>query len=229
MSELYVRGEPQTPKRSIDWKKILIVVGIAYILIIAACLVILILPEPTTYKTNVSTSSAKVSTASAKLKQTANWKVYTNKKLGFSLKYPNSWNYTKESPNATDQEPAGVTIAENNTTGVMSIEIDKGSLLKGENDFLKIQEFSKPNTDISGVIKTRLPDTTVDGLVGYVDKQEYIYSNNAIKYILIASVQKNTDYWEMLFTVPFGNNTDKEFQSRKTTFDLILLTFKFLN
>jgi len=229
MPELYVRGEPKLQKRPINWKEILIVVGTAYFLILAVCIIILIWPEPTTYQTNVSTSSAKVSTASAKLKQTANWKVYTNKKLGFSLKYPKSWNYTKESPNATDQEPAGVTIAENNTSGVTSIEIDKGSLLKGENDFLKSQEFSKPNTDIAGVIKKRLPDTTVSGLVGYVDKQEYIYSNNAIKYILIVSVQKNTDYWEMLFTVPFGKDATKEFQSRKEIFDLIIFTFKFID
>ena len=228
MSELYVRGEPQTPKRSINWKKILVVVGIAYILIIAICLVILILPEPKTYQwEKVSTNSAKTATSAAIAKKTADWKVYTSKKLGFSLKYPKSWAYIKESPNETAQEPAGITIAENNTTGAMSIEIDKGSLLKGENDFLKSQEFAKPNTGIAGVIKTRLPDTTVDSLVGYVDKQEYIYSNNALKYVLIVSVQRNTDYWEMLFTVPFGNNADKEFQSRKATFDLILSTFSF--
>jgi|GEM_PF-4662869 len=227
MSELYVRGEPQTPKRSINWKKILIVVGIAYLLIIAVCLVILILPEPKTSQTNVSTSSAKVATSAAIAKKTADWKIYTSKKLGFSLKYPKNWTYIKESPNETSQEPAGITIAENNTSGVMSIEIDKGSLLKGENDFLKTQEFSKPDTGIAGIIKIRLPDTTVDSLVGYVDKQEYIYSNNAIKYVLIVSVQRNADYWEMLFTVPFGNNADKEFQSRKATFDLILSTFSF--
>ena len=40
-----------------------------------------------------ATSSAKPATTSAQKAETADWKTYTNKELGFSIKYPSNWFY----------------------------------------------------------------------------------------------------------------------------------------
>lgn len=231
MSELYVRGEPQPPKKTVNWKRILIPVAIAYVLILVICLIIVFWPEQKTYQYqgNVSTSSSKITTSSAKPNPIADWKTYTTSRLGFSVKYPKNWSYIKTSLTETESEPAGVTIAENNKEGAISIEIDNGSSLKGEYDFVVSQAISKPTSGLAGSIRTRLPNTTVGGSTGYVDKQQYSDTGKyKFKYILIVVVKRNGEYFEMLFDVPFGTNSETEFQNRKQVFDQIVSTFKFL-
>lgn len=89
----------QSKPKVINWKNILIGIAIGAVLIGVGVGVFLLLqpkPEPTsTEPIKVSTPSAKqatpsadTATPSAQKDETADWKVYTNKTLGFSIKYP---------------------------------------------------------------------------------------------------------------------------------------------
>ncbi|MDP2720449.1 MAG: hypothetical protein Q8O75_00695 [bacterium] len=72
--------QPQS-SRKINWKKILIVVAIAILLIGGGVAVWLLVGQPSTTppsKTPTSTPSAETSTPSAQVDETANWKTYTS-------------------------------------------------------------------------------------------------------------------------------------------------------
>jgi hypothetical protein len=62
--------------------------------------------------TKTATPSSKVSTPSATTTETAGWKIYTNSKLGFSIKYPNTWSYNDATKFASDNCPAGPDISD---------------------------------------------------------------------------------------------------------------------
>ena len=96
----------QKPKR--NWKKILLILLVVLFLIslvgIGLYLLIPIITEqPASPTQKQATPSAKISTPSAKKEQpkpkdeTANWKVYTSTRDGYSIKYPSEWIVIPES------------------------------------------------------------------------------------------------------------------------------------
>ena len=90
-----IPSQPQTTltQKSINWKRVLVVVVTVAVVIGLVVLVFLILqPKPetiSTVTTKKATSSTKISTPSAEKDETADWKTYTSKTISF--KYPSGW------------------------------------------------------------------------------------------------------------------------------------------
>ena len=88
-----------TTSKSLNWKKIGLTVLIILVVtgLISGVYWVFVLNKDTEVSTDpivpkpstqTATESAKETTPSAEKDETADWKVYTNKDLGFSVKYP---------------------------------------------------------------------------------------------------------------------------------------------
>ncbi len=162
-----ISTQPQTTPegKSINWKRILTVAVIGTVIIgLGVLLFLLLQPKeeaitPTT--TKKATPSAKVSTPSAKKDVTANWKVYTNDNIGFTLKYPRSWEYVKEN---NEEYQDDVTLAPNNPPlpGCL-LSVDKESADKTAYESFTKKEIGKTTViDMYGRTEPRLSYIKVD-------------------------------------------------------------------
>src|SRR3989344_8366925 len=106
MPEEQAQPQPQVlpaQAKSVSWSKIILTVLVIVIVtaIIAGAYLYFVLGksagEVDTSPIKVSTPTTKKATPSAtpsaKKDENTGWKTYTNKNLGFSIKYPHDWNY----------------------------------------------------------------------------------------------------------------------------------------
>src|SRR4030042_4215941 len=122
-----ISAQPQTPSKYLNWKNVLLGIGIGVLLLALVGSGILVYntfisqPTPTPQVTvtpkksaspsaKTSTTSAKPATSSAQTDETAGWKTYTEN--GISFKYPPTWTLgkvTRPSDNFTITEATSVT------------------------------------------------------------------------------------------------------------------------
>ena len=173
--------------KSHDWKKVILtilVILVASGLVVAAYWLLVLnkssndsdltgpVPKVTT---KTSTESAKEATSSDEKSETVSLSTYTNKELGFIIKFPSEWGYTR--PFANDSS-SGVRFAKTNPEvgdkleGIVII-VANGPPLKPFYDNIfqkKVNELKQ--VTVSGAdppltySETRKPDVNVSGLTG---------------------------------------------------------------
>ena len=125
MPEEQAQPQPQVlpaQAKSVSWSKIILTVLVIVIVtaIIAGAYWYFVLSKPTgevdTSPIKVSTPSDKKATSSAtpsaKKDETAGWKTYINKELGFSIKYPPNWSYNDAAKYESDNCEPGPGVPE---------------------------------------------------------------------------------------------------------------------
>ena len=178
-----------------------------------------------------ATASAKPATQSAKKDEVENWKIYENKKMGFSLKYPNDWSvddktieysvdfFAKEG--VDELAPAHLSITKA-TSGEVYNEV---ATSYNEISKRKVNETYQiaPKEPDGGPnpLRTRLTNQTVNGRQGIV---ELIKSSKDTE--IGTSVNIYIKVGEIYYWIGFEEVPGK-FQASKKIFDKILSTFRF--
>ena len=167
-----------------------------------------------------STPSA---TPSAKKDETAGWKVYSNTKRGFSLKYPSNYKIIVEPGDIGDSV---VISAENSDFDPVNV-VPK-DLEKGQHIIISVQEFpgNKTLDDIVRELETDPPltESPQSTKIGGVDavRLPYDFEGSLITDYII-TVKNNKTYSVVIYTAL--SDQDKLTQASKN----ILSTFKFLD
>jgi len=143
------------------------------------------------------------------------WKTYTNKALGFSVRYPGAWSLPEERilSTRTEIEWDGLTI----TVGVVYNQSKEREL-----SYLEVAErlsYGKEPDHIS-----------IDGhpAVYLKMRDEDLPSPKPNPYNLVV-IQGEQIVYELYTMLPLEENFPKEYQEAQTCFDQVLSTFKFLD
>ena len=151
--------------------------------------------------------------------ETADWKTYTSKDLGFSIKYPSNWEEPTEITETTT-----ILSGNYNNSGDIAVEIDKEMEADSFYGDLSEMEINKtvprvgsPTTNTD----TRLPNTTVDGYTGLV-LLSTLKTKNSLDYNVFV---KRGGYTYRLIV---SGNEEKQ-QELKVFFQTVASTFKFLD
>ncbi|OGY28338.1 MAG: hypothetical protein A2Z42_03165 [Candidatus Woykebacteria bacterium RBG_19FT_COMBO_43_10] len=213
MPDVSTESQITPSQRAINWKTILIIVVIGTVLIGLGVLIYLVL-QP---REEATAPSAKIPTSSAKKDELLDWKVYSSKTLGVSVKYPNNWD------EPTEIETTVIFDGNDPVLGLVNVELDKESADESFYIELSKMEVNKPESiiDPSSVIITRLSDIIVDGYDGLVMTKTKKSKNELIYNLFI---KKSDDYYRLIV---FGKET-KQTETKKL-FDNIVSTFKFLD
>lgn len=190
-------------------------------------------------ETKVATSSAKTETkteekrnetTSSKKDETAAWKTYSSKEMGYSIKYPDTLKVLGDSLNdssvngfysETSFQSPGLDYID------FSVEQDAGTLGKGDYDNINSYEIGKE------VVKelragltltyTRLENTKIDGEVAI--KQVWETNNSGVlNYGYEIMIKHGNSYYR----IRNMSRTKIKFENDKATLDLMSSTFKFL-
>ncbi len=141
MPEIPTQPQPTSNQKSINWKRVLIITVIAVVVIGLGEIVYRVLQpkeETTTAVTaKKATPSAKISTPSVKKDETEGWKIVTNNKMGYSIKYPVSWATYRCEGNPVDyfvasEEPVSPKLKICGTGATAPVTIYKGKTLTEE-------------------------------------------------------------------------------------------------
>ncbi len=159
MPEAPTQPQPTSNQRSINWKRVLVVVVIGVVLIGLGVVIFLLLQpkeETTSVTPKKATPSAKVATPSAKKDETADWKNFVGniESIEYSLKYPKSYkpyNITGGSPQINPKNSRFVVFT-NQTIEVHLPDYPDAAnvtVLNPANDFVRISIVDKNNIDLS--------------------------------------------------------------------------------
>lgn len=228
-----VSTQPQTisDQKSLNWKNIIIGIIIGAILVGLGALIFLILqsePEVTpVVTTKKAMPSAKISTPSTKKDETADWEVFSDKILDFSLRLPNGWyiegakSWSKESWSDGDSRTSIYNYdPETSPPRGYKPELDKGKI--------KIEVIKKNKSQDQSlkafVDKIDFQPAEVKNKTNLnVDGKEAIkveYELNSLQAGVYVEKDVNTVYTINLFL---------DYEGNKELFNQVLSTFKFLN
>ena len=191
-------------------------------------------PETSTSATTTkqSTTSAKKATPSAQKVEVADWKVYTNKGLVFSINYPSEWSVSKE---AVVEEPSayakqfkgsGVTIGEEKFS--CNLVINWGKYYSAD--------FSKEYNLAEWIIDWKDQLNNNPNLKELKEERILIGNNSAVKISHTSAIfLGESSTWEIYMPVksiiifitgnnPFGND-----EKCNPYYNQMLSTFKFLD
>lgn len=152
---------------------------------------------------------------------TANWQVYTNNDLGFSLKFPEGWKVTDESPQIRFT-PENAPIPSGLGTRLYGYEfivsVDK------KNNQTPEQFWSDKVT--TGMRTPATENVTIGGAPGIVTSNNSLDAHDTTMYISknnsLYTIQEN-------YYMSDSDQAKKQFPKAEKEFELILSSFKFLN
>ncbi len=212
---------PTTNSKSISWKNVIIGVLIGAILIgLGAFLAssyfypnllnLFLNQQPTNSSTTYKTATTS-STPSAQKDETADWKTYTNKTLGFSVKYPSNWSVMED--NSSTIEFKG----DKSWVAVINDNPNSNSY-----SYISTLDINVPihNEDFNST-STRLTDILVDGHKGVrlrTVPNEGSYANHTL------SIEVGQNY-----SIVVEHSAKEVFDESVKILDLMLPTFKFLD
>jgi len=143
MPEIPTQPQSTSNQKSINWKKILVVVAIAAVVIGSGVLIFLLLqPKPTQNTTKNVTSYPIITTQSVKKSETTDWKTYTNKVYSFEVKYPTTWSLDYY-PSINPSEEATTILFDKIPPEelVSSEQVTVGILVSDNEDALPLRDF----------------------------------------------------------------------------------------
>ena len=228
MAELPVQPQSQPTKQGINWKNILIGVVIGAVLVGVGVLVFYLYQgsseeaTPTTTP-KTSTPSAKTSTPSAQKDETADWVLFEDKVLGFSLKHPTKWfKYPSTSEDISSQisnydmdKAEGTGYDPEKNKGDFKIQVDK--VENTSNQTLEqyiADKFSKSETELPTIIS---------------QQNKFINENKAIIVEFKTSLGTFANVYIERKSSIYIIHGLLDYESNKKTFNLIVSTFKFLD
>src|SRR3972149_10110846 len=157
-----------SPSQGMNWKNIIIGVIIGAVLFGGGGYLVYNAyqpkkAEPTQTTTTTKTATPSITTKEEPKDETADWKTYINKKLAFSIKYPNGWSYIKENLNPTKGENPieYVSIAKKGSD--VSVEGLIVQIIRVSEDALK--DYKGPitlKTEYSSVLNKKVGDPVVE-------------------------------------------------------------------
>ena len=156
-------------------------------------------PTPTTYQSPIPSTTADL---------TANWKIYTDSKVGFSLKYPNGWSYKLGDTNSTTGNvifDTNLASGNKNTNYIFDVSLETMD---------NLNQWTKYSTT------TALGSQTVNGL----SFEKYVVAD--MYYSLNYILKQNGKILRFLLYPYDSNQYPTEL---KTNIDQVLSTFKFIN
>ena len=227
MPEIPTQPQPTSNRKSINWKRVLIITMIAVVVIGLGVLIFLLQPEPettSTVTTKKATPSAKISTPSAEKDETVDWNVYKDENI--VLKYPKSWErYDSISkPSFSEEDPTSV------SPGVVV-----PTVMINESPNLSVY-----GVDLTGLLNSEVGATWDSGAKHYeklsnlvIDDYKAVWIRQSLNPDIPASgpaidhvyIQKDTKVYE----ISLWTEDKVELNKYSDIFNQVLSTFKFLN
>lgn len=181
-------------------------------------------------QTNVYPITPQTTQTTVPTYETANWKVYRNKKkeYGFEIKYPNNWN-VKEYANPSDRlatsirfgnPPTPEGIYDENTTNVVTIDIGKEyweTIELGIDEWGRLDESGKLRNPLA--VSQSKAITVIDNEPA-IRAQRVFKDGSKIMMMTVVPQNKNNFFYEISFNYKDSKN--------EAFFDKMLSTFKFL-
>ena len=223
--------QPNTPqvvtkKAGFNWKSVLIAVLIGAMVIIAATTGLRYYLDQNQSHLETGSVTIKSATPAAQKDNTAGWKIYTNYKYGYSLKYPTNW-YIKSSSGGNAENNG----CDENLTTTSIIELSATAI----EDCGFIREFLPPSTtDITILVSDTAYADLTNILTDRPSKDTTIAGIKAVKYIHTKD-SSGPDVNDTRIYFNYNNSgyliylkQSDQIGSYDTIYDTILSTFKFL-
>lgn len=204
-------AQPQTPsnQKPFNFKKVLVIVIAAAVLIGLVVVLFLILQpkesETGQVTTKKTTPSAKVATPSVEKDKTADWKTYENKEYSYSLKFPKSWYAATETKTVSQEN--------NIVYHYYSVSNEKDPSVEVKDEVMVIRYLEGDPCAAMTIKKTNV---TVSG---YQGQRSNCYQKGKLKVSLFSFPDTEKEEW---FLVAYFNK-DPELVEE------IISTFKFLD
>jgi len=230
-----------TPKKTINWKRIFLGIFIGAILVGVAAITFWYLTRPKELEES-STVSTKTATSSSQIDEVTGLIIYTNPKLGFSVKYPAELTLKEGKDNYVTfdnykkwgiTDPSKVTSSlitdiESQFIGIV-ISVENIGLTESLEDYLNEKYPGSHNGMIpsykSEKDKGKISNITVDGQIGISVKDSYFIWEQVER---VVWVKKGSKLFK--FSVYGCGETPPVYSKLGSeTLDQMLSTFKFLD